>query len=98
MALVNPGGRAPAERASGSHLGLLKGIVRATLALGESDAIVVQQLACAEPGCPPVETVVAVLAAPRRTWKFPCTADELTPDQLRRELRHFPKGREHDHS
>ena len=33
------------------------------LGAGEDDAVVVSELACTEPGCPPVETVIALLRA-----------------------------------
>lgn len=48
----------------------LKDAVREILGLGDRHTVMVQQLACAEPGCPPVETMVAVLAAgePPRRW------------------------------
>lgn len=41
-------------------------------ALGLSDAvtIVVMELACKEPGCPPVETVIAVLDEPKSIRQF----------------------------
>jgi hypothetical protein len=42
------------------------------LQLGENDAVMVTELACSEPGCPPRETVIAVLAdgQPPQQWKF----------------------------
>ena len=39
--------------------------VRARFALGEA-AILVAELACAVPGCPPIETVIAFWSAERR--------------------------------
>jgi hypothetical protein len=39
----------------------LKNVARALLAATDDDAITVIELACSEPGCPPLETVIAVL-------------------------------------
>ena len=43
--------------------GGIKGWVRDVLDLSESSTVMVAELACTEPGCPPLETVVAVLDA-----------------------------------
>jgi hypothetical protein len=43
-------------------------LVRARLGLSGDTAVTVSQLRCREPGCPPVETVVAVLTRPPRRW------------------------------
>lgn len=39
----------------------VKDWTRAVLGLDQETGVLVQQLACIEPGCPPVETVIAVL-------------------------------------
>ena len=58
--------------------------VRARFALGEA-AILVAEVACAEPGCPPIETVIAFWSAERRhhfkVFKpvVEVTADDLPP-------------------
>jgi len=39
----------------------VKGWVRAALLLDVDATVLVSELACTEPGCPPVETVIAVL-------------------------------------
>lgn len=96
-ALVNPGGRTPlGPRASTTHLEGLKDVVRSTLGLGPDEAVVVQQLACAEPDCPPIETVVAVLGSEQRRWKFATPTTDVTPALLRDTLKNHPKGRTHD--
>lgn len=43
-------------------------LARAVLGLGDDTAVTVAQLACREPGCPPVETVIAVLDPAGRRW------------------------------
>lgn len=99
MNLVNPGNKvaAAAPKAAAAHLADLKDTVRGELALDADTTVLIQQLACTEPGCPPVETVVAVLGATRRTWKFSTPTTDVTPAGLRGVLREHPKGREHDH-
>jgi hypothetical protein len=55
----------------------------------EGDAVMVNELACSEPGCPPVETVVALLRAghPPRQLKVHKPLLEVTEDDLRHALR-----------
>ena len=49
----------------------VKTLVSEQLDLTEDDLVTVAELACHEPGCPPVETVIAVHAGDgsRRVWK-----------------------------
>ncbi len=42
----------------------VRGWVREILALPEEASVLVTELTCTEPGCPPVETVIAVLRGP----------------------------------
>ncbi len=49
---ASAGGAATARR--------IKDWVREELALGDDVTILVSELACSEPGCPPVETVIAL--------------------------------------
>lgn len=48
----------------------LKGIVADVLGVPEDVTIMITELKCGEPGCPPVETVIAVLAASEKNFKF----------------------------
>jgi hypothetical protein len=59
--------------------------VRTLLGLDDDTAVMIRQLACTEPGCPPLETVVAVLPAEgeARRWTLHRTADQITEDDLR---------------
>jgi hypothetical protein len=66
----------------------LKEAVRRLLDLDDDTAVVIRQLACSEPGCPPLETVVAVLpmeGRPRR-WTLHRPAEGITEDDLRAAL------------
>ncbi|WP_245790713.1 hypothetical protein [Streptomyces monashensis] len=59
--------------------------MRTLLGLDEDTAVVIRQLACTEPGCPPLETVVAVLPmeGEARRWTLHRPADQITEDDLR---------------
>lgn len=63
----------------------LKALARDLFDAGEDDAVVVNELACTEPGCPPIETVVALLRAGRepRQVKLHKPAMDVTEDDLR---------------
>ncbi|QLH20659.1 hypothetical protein HYQ63_08545 [Streptomyces sp. Rer75] len=66
----------------------LRQTVRRLLGLDDDTAVVVRQLTCTEPGCPPVETVIAVLPlnGRGRRWTLHTTAEEITEDDLRAAL------------
>jgi hypothetical protein len=84
--LVRPAGQpATAVRADTAAL---KAVVRDTLQLGAEHTVVIQQLACAEPGCPPVETVIAVLSATgaARRWTLHQPLADLSAGALRSAL------------
>ncbi|MGW0159794.1 hypothetical protein ACWDUN_10775 [Mycobacterium sp. NPDC003323] len=92
MSLVNPGNNTPAlPKASAQQLAELKQVVRTELDLYAEATVLIQQLACTEPGCPPVETVVAVLGTPRRSWKFTVATTDLTPHALRDMIATYPE-------
>ena len=59
-----------ARRATPGRAGEVKAWVTEHLGLAEADLVTVAELACHEPGCPPVETVVTVHASggERRSW------------------------------
>jgi hypothetical protein len=62
----------------------LKSWVTALLSLGDRDHIAVAELACHEPGCPDLETVVTVTLADRRRFvlRFPSAVAEVTEAQV----------------
>jgi len=67
-----------------AHLAALKDHTRRLLALDDQDTVLISELRCAEPGCPPLETVVAVLSAdhaPRR-WTIHLPLDQVDPDEI----------------
>ena len=48
--------------------------------LGEDDSVMVTELRCTEPGCPPLETVIALLgvSGPTRQYKLHKAVAEVT--------------------
>lgn len=61
MIRVGPG-NSPSARPDPARSVAIKGWVRSALELDESVSVVVTELTCTDPGCPPLETVIAVLA------------------------------------
>lgn len=63
-------------------------MIRHALDLTEEHAVLIQELACTEPGCPPVETVLAVLAQGETTrkWTIHSPLADITPDRIRSAL------------
>ncbi|OAH12849.1 hypothetical protein [Streptomyces jeddahensis] len=72
----------------------LKQTVRRLLDLDDDTTVMVRQLACTEPGCPPLETVIAVLpmSGPARRWTLHRPAEQVTEDDLRALLSTAPEG------
>ncbi|HMS94344.1 MAG TPA: hypothetical protein PKA03_03840 [Tabrizicola sp.] len=62
----------------------LKGWVADLMTLGDKDHIAVAELACHEPGCPDLETVVTVTLADRRRFvlRFPSAVAGVTEAQV----------------
>ncbi|MGE0400286.1 MAG: hypothetical protein AB7T06_26465 [Kofleriaceae bacterium] len=71
----------------------LKGRVVALLGLDDSVVVTVNELQCSEPGCPPIETVIGVLApGANRQFKVHKPLMDVTDHDLQSALRG-----EHDH-
>jgi predicted GNAT family acetyltransferase len=67
--------KAPPGQAS-----MVKGWVTERFGLSDADLVSVAELACHEPGCQPIETVVTVHGADgqRRTWRLHKPVAEIT--------------------
>jgi hypothetical protein len=76
-----PGAR---PRPDGAATARIKAWVAAALAPDDERTILVTELACTEPGCPPVETVIALLqqGEPER-WKLHKPVATVTEDDVR---------------
>ena len=55
----------------------LKDWVYETLTLDRDVPVSISQLKCPEPGCPPLETVIAVMNQPPQTYKIHRPATEI---------------------
>ena len=77
-----------ARRAPPGRAGRVKGWVTERLGLTEADLVTVLELACHEPGCPPVETVVTVHRADgaRRDWRVHKPLAEIEETDIQRML------------
>jgi nitrate reductase delta subunit len=75
----------PLAKKSPEHLAALDRVrewVRGHFALGEA-AILVAEVACAVPGCPPIETVIAFWSNEKRHhFKIFKPVEEVSPDDL----------------
>ena len=69
-----------------ARVAAIKGWVAQAFGLPEDAAVTVMELRCAEPGCPPLETVIALLGRPGqpRQYKLPKGLAEVTFDDVAR--------------
>ena len=63
----------------------VKGWARKALGAGEDTALVVNEIACTDPGCPGSETVILVMEPGRRTraCKIPKLLEDVTEQDVR---------------
>lgn len=73
----------------------IKSWARATWALSEDTTVMVTELECREPGCPPIETVIVLLEGPGKTiqYKMHKSADEVS----QQDVEELAKGIDHHH-
>jgi hypothetical protein len=66
--------------------GQVKEWVRQSFHLPPEATVMVTELRCSEPGCPPLETVIAILEGPghRRQAKVHCPVAEITEQDVTR--------------
>ena len=74
----------------------VKALVSEQLGLHGAAALTVAELACHEPGCPPIETVVTVHGADgqRRTWRLHKPVAEITAGDVETAISGAPAGTE----
>jgi len=84
--LLNPGRHdlLPGARRGSGRAGRIKQWVRDLVALGPGTTVMVTELACSEPGCPPRETVIAVFdeEGTSRHWKLHMAIEEVTAEDI----------------
>lgn len=64
------------------HIQQLKAWTQEILALSADVPISISQLRCHEPGCPPIETVIAVMSQPIQTFKLHSAAGDIGRAEL----------------
>lgn len=74
---------APAKISPG-QLQKLKQWTAECLQLDQSVHISISQLACTEPGCTPLETIIAVMTQPPQTYKIHCPAADIEQADVQR--------------
>ena len=62
----------------------VKAWVREALHVGDDTTLMVTELRCTEPGCPPVETVIALMETTQsgRQYKVHKPLSDITPDDV----------------
>ena len=72
------------RRSAPGRAGMVKAWVSEHLNLEETDLLTVAELACHEPDCPPVETVVTLhrSSGSRKTWRVPKSLAEIDEDDI----------------
>jgi hypothetical protein len=74
----------PKPAGNAAAIAKLKASVRQLLGLSEETVVMVTELRCAEPGCPPLETVIAILVeGSSRQLKIHKPISEISPDDLK---------------
>lgn len=76
-----------ANKISPTQLKQLKSWVYQSLSLNEDIPISISQLTCTEPGCSPLETVIAVMTQPPQTYKIHQPAAEICEADVIRALK-----------
>ena len=94
--MLDVGGK---RRGDAAAVGRVRLWAEAGLPADGAAIVMVTELACHEPGCPPVETVIAVLGGPGpRTWKIPRAAADLTAADVAAALAREPNLAGHGHA
>ena len=72
------------DRPDRTALARVRGWVRELAHLGDGDGVMVSELACSEPGCPPLETVIVIAPAGGATHqhKLHAAAHEVRREDL----------------
>lgn len=67
-----------------AKIGQVKAWVQERFALGDEAVVMVTELRCTEPGCPPLETVIAVLDGPgsKRQYKLHKGVADVTREDV----------------
>lgn len=72
--------------ATSADIQRLKGWAYDALNLSTDIPISISQLQCHEPGCAPIETVIAVMTQPAQTYKIHAAAGDISQEAMLRAL------------
>lgn len=72
------------NRSATARIREIKTWVVEVFGLDEGTTVMVTELRCTEPGCPPLETVIALLNQSTRQFKIHKSADEVTRSDIER--------------
>ena len=72
------------SRSASPRIREIKTWVAEVFGLDESTTVMVTELRCTEPGCPPLETVIALLDQSTRQFKLHKSAGEVTRSDIER--------------
>ena len=75
------------NKISPAQLQQLKGWVYQALSLNAENQVSISQLTCTEPGCSPLETVIAVMTQPPQTYKIHQPAADIGEEDVVRALK-----------
>lgn len=77
----------------------IKQWARATFGLDDQTTVLVTELRCSEPGCPPLETVIALLRSNMRPqqYKLPKAIPDITAADVAALGTHSSEGETYDH-
>ena len=73
----------------------IKSWVCTTWALSDDTTVMLTELECREPGCPPIETVIALLEGPGQTRQF--KIHKPAGEVCRADVQALAGEREHEH-
>lgn len=81
------------------QIAAIKQWVGATFGLDDQTTIMVTELRCSEPGCPPLETVIALLHAhsPPQQYKLSKAIPDITATDVATLGSHASEGESYDH-
>ena len=74
----------PESRATPEQIAKIRSWVKECLRLDDEVVVMVSELRCSEPGCPPLETLIAILDGPgqKRQFKFHKRILEITASDI----------------
>jgi hypothetical protein len=73
----------------------IKTWARTTWALAEDTTVMVTELECREPGCPPIETVIVLLKGPGKTSQY--KIHKMAGEISQADVYALATGQEHHH-